>query len=106
MYSPGFQRLSNTVPTLAEEGRAGQPYADYGNLCTAGYDGNGICMNAAQRITNPFTNVAYPLNRIPSSDFDPASVTYEKAFPTYSGTEAAGKIGGLINYTQPMSHTF
>ena len=26
-----------TVPTLAEEGRAGQPYADFGNLCTAGW---------------------------------------------------------------------
>ena len=92
---------STTVPTLAEEGRAGVPYADYGNLCTAGWDANNICTSATQRITNPFTNVAYPLNRIPSSDFDPASVAYEKHFPTYSGTEAAGKIGGLVSYTQP-----
>jgi hypothetical protein len=100
-----FHQASNaattTVPTLAEEGRAGQPYADFGNLCTSGWDANNICTSATQRITNPFTNVAYPLNRIPSSAFDPASVAYETHFPTYSGTEAAGKIGGLVSYTQP-----
>ena len=97
---------TTTVPTLAEEGRNGQPYADFGNLCAAGYDGNGICLNAAQRITNPYTNVAYPFNRIPSSDFDPASVNYEKAFPTYSGAEPAGKIGGPVNYVQPLVQKF
>jgi hypothetical protein len=106
MYHQASNASQTTVPTLAEEGRAGQPYADFGNLCSAGYDGNGICLNAAQRITNPFTNVPYPLNRIPSSDFDPASVNYEKAFPTYSGPEAPGKIGGPINYTQPTVNTY
>ena len=95
-----------TVPTLAEEGRAGQPYADFGNLCTAGWNGNGQCNNAAQQILNPFTNAAYPYNQIPSSAFDPASVAYEKAFPTYSGTEAAGKIGGPVSYTQPTVQFF
>jgi hypothetical protein len=97
---------STTVPTLAEEGRAGAPYADFGNLCTSGWDANNICTSATQRITNPFTNVAYPLNRIPSSDFDPASVEYEKHFPTFSGTEAPGKIGGLVNYSQPTVQYF
>jgi hypothetical protein len=92
---------TTTVPTLAEEGRAGQPYADFGNLCTGGWNGNNLCNTASQQITNPFTNLAYPLNRIPSSDFDPASVAYMKAFPTFSGVEAPGKIGGLVNYTQP-----
>ncbi len=103
-------QLSNasqtTVPTLAEEGRAGQPYADFGNLCSAGWGTNGLCTNASQQITNPFTNVAYPLNRIPSSDFDPAAVNYEKAFPTYSGTEPAGKIGGPVSYIQPTINNF
>ena len=97
---------TTTVPTLAEEGRAGQPYADFGNLCTAGWTASGMCNNAAQQINNPFTNVAYPLNRIPSADFDPAAVNYEKAFPTFSGTEAPGKIGGPVTYTQPTVNTY
>ena len=95
-----------TVPTLAEEGRAGQPYADFGNLCTAGWGAGNICQNAAQTITNPFTNVPYAYNRIPSSDFDPASVAFEKAFPTFAGTEAPGKIGGPVSYTQPLVQDF
>ena len=106
MYHQASNASQTTVPTLAEEGRAGQPYADFGNLCSAGFDGNGICLNAAQRITNPFTNVAYPLNRIPSSDFDPASVAYEKAFPTVAADAAPGKIGGPVNYTQATVNTF
>ncbi len=89
------------MPTLAEEGRGNASYADYGNLCTGGWDANNICKTATQRITNPFTNVAYALNRIPSTDFDPASVAYEKVFPTYSGTEAAGAIGGTVSYFKP-----
>ncbi len=96
---------TTTVPTLAEEGLAGVPYADFGNLCTSGYTNN-ICNTATQRITNPFTNVAYPLNRIPTSDFDPASVNYEKVFPTFSGVEAPGKIGGTVNYFKPTIQTF
>jgi hypothetical protein len=95
-----------TVPTLAEEGLAGQPYADFGNLCAAGFNSSGICKTASQQITNPFTNVAYPLNRIPSSAFDPASVAFEKEFPTFSGTEAAGKIGGPVSYVQPTVNNF
>ena len=50
--------------------------------------------------------MAYPLNRIPTSAFDPASVNYEKVFPTYSGVEAAGKIGGLVNYFKPTIQTY
>src|ERR1035438_2159028 len=101
MYHQASNASQTTVPTLAEEGRAGQPYADFGNLCAAGFDSNGICTNASQRITNPFTNVAYPLNRIPTTDFDPASVASEKAFPTYSGVEAPGTICGPVKHLQP-----
>ena len=50
--------------------------------------------------------MAYPLNRIPASDFDPASVTYEKVFPTYSGVEAPGKIGGTVNYFRPTVQSY
>lgn len=105
-----------TVPTAAEEGRGSNSYADYGNLCntSAGnsFNGSGICVNSAgaavptQQITNPFTNVVYPYNRIPSTDFDPAAVAFEKAFPTYTGTEAPGVIGGTVNYYQPTVQTF
>lgn len=106
-----------TLPTLAEEGRvAGVNYADFSNLCNTAsgnhFDGSGICVNAAgtavaaQQIRNPFTNQIYPYNHIPSSDFDPASVAYEKFFPTYSGPEAPGKIGGNYNFFQPTEQTF
>jgi hypothetical protein len=90
-----------TAPTLAEEGLAGANYADFGNYCTGGWNASNLCNTATQRIVNPFTNVAYALNRIPSTDFDPASVAIAKSFPIYSGTEAAGKIGGQVNYYQP-----
>lgn len=106
---------SSTVPTLAEEGRApGVSYADYGNLCAAPnfFNGAGLCVSstgtpvATQQVSNPFTNVAYANNRIPASDFDPASVAFEKAFPTFTGIEAAGKIGGTVNYFKPTIQTF
>jgi hypothetical protein len=106
MYHQASNASTTTVPTLAEEGRAGQPYADFGNLCTAGWDQADICNNASQRITNPFTNVPYPLNRIPSADFDPAAVNYEKAFPTVAADAGPGKIGGPVSYTQPTVNTF
>ncbi|HEV2327013.1 MAG TPA: TonB-dependent receptor [Terracidiphilus sp.] len=106
-----------TLPTLAEEGRvAGSNYADYGNLCNTAsghsFSGSGICVDrngnpvATEQVSNPFTNAEYAYNRIPSSDFDSASVAYEKAFPTFSGTEAPGKIGGTYNYFQPTVQTF
>jgi hypothetical protein len=105
---------TTTVPTLAEEGRGSAPYADYGNLCASpnSFNGSGLCVNASgtavatQQITNPFTNTPYANNRIPSSDFDPASVAYEKVFPTFSGAEAPGKIGGTVNYSQPTVQFF
>ena len=48
----------------------------------------------------------YAFNRIPASDFNAASVAYEKVFPTYTGVEAAGKIGGPVSYYQPTVQTF
>lgn len=116
-----YHLLSNasttTVPTLAEEGLApGISYANYGNLCNTAsgnsFNSSGLCVTSAgvtvptQQITNPFTNVPYALNRIPASDFNPASVAYEKVFPTYSGVEAPGKIGGLVSYVQPTAQVF
>ena len=117
IYHANSNSTTTTVPTLAEEGRApGISYADFGNLCNTAsgnsFNGSGLCVNSSgvavpsQQVVNPFTNVAYPLNRIPSSAFDLASVAYEKAFPTYSGVEAPGKIGGPVNYFQPTTQFF
>jgi hypothetical protein len=112
LYHANSNASTTTVPTLAEEGRApGIGYADYGNLCNTAsgnsFNGSGLCVTSGgaavstQQITNPFTNVAYAYNRIPASDFDAASVAYEKAFPTYAGVEKPGVIGGQVNYFQP-----
>jgi hypothetical protein len=91
-----------TVPTLAEEGLTaggGQlGYADYSNLCTSGFNGSGFCNTASQQIYNPFTGVEYTNNHIPSTDFDPASVQFEKAFPTAATDAGAGKIGNTVSY--------
>jgi hypothetical protein len=107
---------STVVPTLAEEGlAAGSTSANLGNLCNSA-SGNsfaasganiGLCVNSAgvyqpgQQVINPFTNVTYLNNIIPVSDFDPASVAFEKVFPTFTGTETPGKLGGTVNYFKP-----
>jgi len=99
-----------TVPTLAEEGltsTGGQlGYADYSNLCTSGFNGSGFCNTASQQIYNPFTGVEYANNHIPSTDFDKASVAFEKAFPTASADAAAGKIGNSVNYFAATQNYF
>ena len=95
IYHSNSNATSTTVPTLAEEGLSATgatlAYADFGNLCNTSsgnsFNSSGLCVTSGgatvptQQITNPFTNVAYPYNRIPSSDFNPASVAYEKVFP-------------------------
>jgi Carboxypeptidase regulatory-like domain len=99
-----------TAPTLAEEGltpSGGQlGYADYSNLCTSGFNASGFCNTASQQIYNPFTGVEYANNHIPSSDFDPASVAFEKAFPTASTDAGAGKIGNTVNYLAATQNYF
>ena len=50
--------------------------------------------------------MAYANNHVPASAFDPASVAFEKVFPTFTGTEAAGKIGGTVNYFQPTTQFY
>ncbi len=100
---------SSTVPTLAEEGRTATglaPYADLGNLCKTGFDASGNCTTASLQIRNPFTNVLYPFNRIPSSAFDPASVNYQSHFPTATSDAGAGLIGNLVYYQKPVLQSF
>lgn len=122
----GYQRTLNhsasnagsqNLPTLAEEGRAsGQTYADFGNLCNSAlnhsFNNQGVCVDSAgnpvpsEQIRNPFTNQLYAYNHIPDSAFDPAAVAFEKAFPTYSGSEAPGAIGGLVHYSLPSVENY
>ncbi|MGD0903619.1 MAG: carboxypeptidase-like regulatory domain-containing protein, partial [Terracidiphilus sp.] len=113
----GYQRTTvhvnsnagqKTYPTLAEEGLgSGQTYADFGNLCTGGWNATtNFCNTASQQIYNVYTGVEYPLNRIPTSAFDPSSVAFEKVFPTASADAGAGKIGSPLNYYQPLTDTF
>jgi hypothetical protein len=106
MIHNGSTSSNTTVPTLAEEGRSGTGYADYSNLCTGGWDANNICLTANQTVRNPFTNVAYANNHIPTTDFDPAAVNLVKVFPTFSGTEKAGAIGGAVAYFKSTINTF
>lgn len=108
------------VPTLAEEGLTSSgnlaSYADYGNLCNTAtghsFNGSGLCVTStganvdAEQIRNPFTNAIYAYNRIPSSDFDPASVAYEKVFPTVSTDAAPGKIGNTYNYLRAIVNNY
>ncbi|HSU18967.1 MAG TPA: carboxypeptidase-like regulatory domain-containing protein, partial [Acidobacteriaceae bacterium] len=100
---------SSTVPTLAEEGRTATglaAYADLGNFCKTGFDASGICTTATQQVRNPFTNALYPFNRIPSSAFDPAAVSYQSHFPTASADAGPGIIGNTVNYSRPVLQSF
>ncbi len=106
-----YHLLSNsstaTVPTLSEEGRvAGQNYADFGSLCSAGFNVSNLCNNPNQQIVNPFKNISYPLNQIPNTDLDPAAISLETHIPTYAGTPAAGTVGGVVNYNQPTRQSY
>jgi hypothetical protein len=115
-----FHQLSSssqaTVPTLAEEGRTpgGPTYADYGSLCTGTFTaagtgtnpGSNYCSNSAQQLYNPFTGKEYPLNQIPATDFDPAAVQLETHIPAYTGTPAAGKVGGVVFYDKPTIQAY
>jgi hypothetical protein len=116
LYHANSSATQTTVPTLAEEGLTGTGYADYSNLCNTAsgnsFNASGICVTSGgvavptQQISNPFTNVVYPYNHVPASAFDPAAVAFEKVFPTFSGVEAAGKIGGAVNYFQPTTWSY
>jgi hypothetical protein len=94
-----------TSPTAAEEG-LNSAYGDFSNLCTTGFNESGYCNTASQQIYNPFTGVEYANNHIPSTDFDKASVAFEKYFPTASSDAAAGKIGNLVNYFSATQNYF
>jgi len=62
----------------------------------------------AGQVSNPFsaTNAPWLNNQVPTSNFNPASVNYEKVFPTFSGTETPGKLGGLVHYFKPTDQAY
>jgi len=106
VYHTGSSSSNVTVPTLAEEGRTGTGYADYGNYCTGGWNASGTCNTASQALRNPFTNAIYAYNRIPTADLDPAAVNLATHFLTYTGTEKAGVIGGAMPYYKATQQSF
>jgi len=112
----GSASSSFTAPTAAEEGTTGTGYADFSNLCNTSsgnsFNGAGLCVNSSgtpvpgQQISNPFTGVAWPNNHIPTGAFDPASVAFEKDFPTAASDAGPGKIGNLVNYFTATQNYF
>jgi hypothetical protein len=114
LYHNNSNSNTMTVPTLAEEGRGSNTYADFGNLCASPntFNGSGICSTSGgtavpgQQISNVFTGVAYPYNQIPASNFDPAAVILEKLFPTATTDASAGKIGNSVNYFKPTIQSY
>jgi hypothetical protein len=56
-----------TTPTVAMRG------GDFGALCTAGFNGSGVCGNSTQQLRNPKTGQPFPNNVIPSNLINPQS---------------------------------
>ena len=69
---PSTTTQLQTIP-LAQRG------GDFGALCTAGFNGSGICANPAQQIydpassANPATRTAFAFNKIPTGRFSHAA---------------------------------
>jgi Carboxypeptidase regulatory-like domain len=107
----GTAANSFTAPTAAEEGLSssstGGAYADFSNLCTGTFNASGMCSNASQQISNPYTGAAWPNNHIPSSAFDPAAVNFEKYFPVATtGDSKPGAIGNTVPYFSATQNYF
>jgi hypothetical protein len=111
LYHQGSNASTTTVPTSAEEG------GNLGNLCTGTFsaapttannnnNANVYCSTASQQIYNPFTGEEYENNVIPAGTQDPASKLFQAAFPTFTGTETAGKLGGTVPYFKPTTEYF
>jgi hypothetical protein len=81
------------------------------NLCTftGVVSGTGPLNGKADtfsQIYNPFSQVAYPNNHIPSSAFDLAAQKFETYFPTAATDAALGKIGNSVNYFSATQNYF
>jgi hypothetical protein len=101
---PGAKTTSTYTQGFASQG-------SQGNLCTytSAVSGAGPLVghiDTSSQIYNPFTGVAYSNNHMPSSDFDQASIAFEKYFPTASSDAALGKIGNTVSYFAATQNYF
>ncbi|MGC2658392.1 MAG: carboxypeptidase regulatory-like domain-containing protein, partial [Bryobacteraceae bacterium] len=89
-----------TVLTAAER------QGNFSALCTAGFNGSGVCNNGAQQLYNPFsstttTRAPFPNNQIPVTMFSPvaAAILSSPLYPTPIN-------GNLINNQTNYQHTY
>ena len=107
------------VPTAAQLG------GDFSALCTAGFNGSGVCNDPAQQIYNPFTTTPsgttftrqpFPGNIIPSNLINPGLVGFIQAVYPAAGTYNPATNSNAFNsdpntqhqneYTGRIDHTF
>lgn len=79
---------------------------DFSAICSAGFNGAGICNNAAQQLYNPFSNTTtsrtpFKNNQIPTSLFSPVAVSILS-----SSLYPAPTNGNLINNQVNFQHTY
>src|SRR5439155_1355583 len=86
----------------AEYGKAGG--GDLSALCTAGFDGAGICLDAKQQFRYPGTATPVTFNRIPAAQISPISQKFLEAWPT--STTPGGNPGtSLLSFDRPAEAT-
>jgi hypothetical protein len=95
LYSqPSSPLQLQTIPLAERNG-------DFSALCTAGFNGSGICTNAAQQLydpsssANPATRTPFAFNQIPTTRFSNAAKAIITS-PFYPSTQ-------LVNYTQQFT---
>jgi outer membrane receptor protein involved in Fe transport len=87
-----------TVPTAAF--RSG----DLSALCTAGFDGAGMCLNPSQQIHFPGSTTLVPFNRIPPAQTNAISQNFMQLWPT-SQTAGANPGTNEASFPNPFENT-
>ena len=72
---------------------------DLSALCTAGFDGAGVCRNASQQISFPGTTTPVPFNRIPAAQISPVSRSFLAIWPS-SDTPASNPGARELSFTR------
>jgi carboxypeptidase family protein len=101
--------LNILVPTATQLG------GDFSALCTAGFDGAGVCNNPAQQIYNPFTTTAaatpsgftrqtFANNLIPTGLIDPRLVGFVQAVYPAAGPFNAATNSNAIDTDPNIQH--
>jgi outer membrane receptor protein involved in Fe transport len=77
---------------------------DLSALCTAGFTGTGMCLNASQQIRLPGTNTPVPFNRIPVVQLSPIAQKFMQLWPT-SQTPGANPGTNEASFPNPFDNT-